>query len=250
MSCVETDQGYEKRAYLYDQFACDGIFHVFIAYTEPVQKYLDIGSGTGRLAFTAAGQGTDVFCIEPSPAMRALPREKIRGGAMPPRQLALLTETAAASRTDQAFPHTLILRIYDPHMALDEKRHSLESTHHHLDSRATLVFDVHTGIMSPRPLTPAGEVQNGLTYHRRVGSEMQRDGSVRATPIFEIPCAGQIIDRVKQKSPVACIEPEEVGGSLVATGFEIRCGFRNHRRSPWRPASSLLTIQAERMTQP
>ncbi len=251
VSCVETDQGYEKSVHLHDQFACDESFHFFIAYTEPEQKHLEISPGTGRLAFAAAGQGTDVFCIEPSAAMGAILREKIRGDAMLPRQRPLDTETATASRTDQAFPHAVMPGIYNPYMALDEKRHSLESAHRHLDSGATLVLDVHTGIIFPRPLNPAGELQkDSLTYHRQVEPAKQRDASVRATPIFEIPYAGQIIDRVEQKSRAACIEPQEVGSSLVATGFETRCQFGDHRHSPRRPASSLLTIQAERMTLP
>jgi SAM-dependent methyltransferase len=71
--------GYERSAHLYDLFDAKPNVAFFGRYAREAGEVLDIGAGTGRIAIPLAGQGIRVYSVEPSPAMRGVFENKLRG---------------------------------------------------------------------------------------------------------------------------------------------------------------------------
>ena len=67
---MNDQSGYEESAHLYDLFDTKRNIEFFAHYAAQCGEVLDVGAGTGRIAIPLAERGVNMFCVEPSPAMR------------------------------------------------------------------------------------------------------------------------------------------------------------------------------------
>ena len=115
--------GYEKAAHLYDLFDCKENIEFFYHYARQVSEILDIGAGTGRVAIPLAERGVNVFCVEPSPAMRHEFKKKLALRPELKKRITLVAADASSFRFERKFPAAFLSGCFD---------HFLEAPQDHL----------------------------------------------------------------------------------------------------------------------
>lgn len=237
--------GYEKCAHLYDLFDTRENIEFFLHYGSEAKEILDIGAGTGRIAFPLAEKGVDVFCVEPSPAMRREFLKKLGQRRDLSEKVTLIAGDATSFDLGRTFPAIFLSGTFD-HFLNDEQRlSSLSNINKHLDQNGKLVFDVSLESMKDTSLSPAGTVKkNNLEYRRSVGGKLLPDGKKEVLLVFETYESGKLIDRIEERSLVGIIDRDDLHRLLRETGFEVKREFSNYDFTKFQNGDSLLIVEA------
>jgi SAM-dependent methyltransferase len=239
------DTGYEKCAHLYDLFDAKENIEFFFNCVSPAKEVLDIGAGTGRIAFPLAERGIQVFCVEPSPAMRREFLKKLSKRRDLVERISLITGKAVSFNLDRTFPAVFLSGSFDHFLDDDERLASLVNINRHLDSKGKLVFDVFLGLMKKTPSSPAGVVKKGsLEYRRFWGGKLLPDGKEGILLTFEIYESGKLIERIEERSLVGVIDRQKLHRLLRETGFEVQREFSDYDFTKFQEGDSLLIVDA------
>ncbi|MFX1514298.1 MAG: class I SAM-dependent methyltransferase, partial [Promethearchaeota archaeon] len=242
---METGQGYEKAAHLYDLFDDKDNIDFFYQYAKEVDVILDIGAGTGRIAIPIAERGISVVCIEPSPAMRNEFRKKIKNQAILSDKISLITADAQSFKLNDVYPAAILSGSFDHFLDDFERVSSLWNINHHLKIGGKLIFDVWIGLMKDSPLHPAGIIRKGnYEYHRFIESKILPNNKIEVLLVFRTYKEGKLIEKIEQKSFVGIISRERVHQLLEETEFRIVKEYGNYNFSPYMEGDPLLIIEA------
>jgi SAM-dependent methyltransferase len=238
------DKGYEKVAHFYDFFATRPNVEFFYHYAKKASQILDIGAGTGRLALPLAEKGIEVFCVEPSPAMRRVFEEKLGHSPHLEGKITLIPGEAHSFDYSRRFPVACLSATFDHFLTDEERIASLSNIARHLEPAGTLVFDVFFGYMKDEELSAAGEAQVGdMTYKRFVGGEVV--GNIKQYLIvFEIHKKGKLIERIEQHSQAGIADYDTLHCLLTRIGFKVKQEFSDYERTPYKEGDELLVIEA------
>jgi SAM-dependent methyltransferase len=240
-------EGYEKVAHLYDLFDRKENIEFFSQYA--ADEILDIGAGTGRIAIPLAEKGINVFCVEPSPAMRREFKEKL---ALHPSLLGkihLLADDAASFRFDRTFPAAFLSGSFDHFLDDAERISSLKNINTHLNPGGTVVFDVWLGLMKNNPISPAGMVRKGSREYRRFVGGKMRGKKIETILIFETYEAGRLLDRIEEHSMAGITDRKAVRALLKETGFNVKREFSDFHSTAFKEGDSLLIVEAVKVTE-
>jgi SAM-dependent methyltransferase len=242
--------GYEKCAHLYDLFAIKEDIEFFLRYASGAKEILDVGAGTGRVAFPLAEKGVNVFCVEPSPAMRREFLKKLSKRRDLLEHVSLIEGNAMSFNVDRTFPAALLSGSFDHFLDDHERRASLTNINKHLDPNGKLVFDIFLGLMGETPLSPAGVVsKDKLEYRRFVGGKLLPDGKKEVLLVFETYESGNLIERIEERSLVGIIDRSKLHRLLKQTGFEVQREFGSYDLADFRNGGSLLIVEAIKKSQ-
>ncbi len=165
---MRKQSGYEKSAHLYDLFDCKDNIDFFSHYAEESGEILDIGAGSGRIALPLARCGIEVYCVEPSPAMRAQFRRKLAEEPRLRECITLIAGDASSFDAGRTFPAAFLSGSFDHFLDDEERLAALRNINRHLTLGGTLVFDLFLDLMEDAPLTPAGVVETVKGEIRRL----------------------------------------------------------------------------------
>ncbi|MBN1487004.1 MAG: class I SAM-dependent methyltransferase [Anaerolineae bacterium] len=239
------DQGYEQAAHLYDLFDRKQNVPFFCHYAGQVNTVLDVGAGTGRVAFPMAEAGTHVVCIEPSPGMRTQLESKLAKRPELSELVTIVPDAAATFKLARTYPLAILSGSFDHFLNMQERLASLYNIAQHLQPGGLLVFDVFLGLMQSSPLSPAGYVQyEGREYRRMVGSQALDNGQIQVTLLFEVYEEGRLIQSIEQQSWTSTVTYEEIHRILVETGFKVKGEFADYEFTPYYPEAALLVVEA------
>ncbi|KPL03581.1 MAG: hypothetical protein AMJ73_06160 [candidate division Zixibacteria bacterium SM1_73] len=237
--------GYEKSAHLYDLFDTKENIEFFLHYGSEAKEILDIGAGTGRIAFPIAEKGVNVFCVETSPAMRRQLLRKLSARPDLLEHLCLVEGNAMSFDLGRTFPAAFLSGSFDHFLNDQERSSSLLNIARHLNPKGKLVFDVFLGFMKDTPLSPAGVVKKGnMEYRRFVGGKLLPDETRETILVFEVYQSGKLIERVEERSLVGVIDREKLHRLLGKTGFGVQREFGDYDFANFQNGHSLLIIEA------
>ncbi len=241
---IAEDKGYEKMAHLYDFFATRPNVDFFYHYAKKTSQVLDIGAGTGRLALPLAERGIEVFCVEPSPAMRSVFKEKLDDRPHLKGKITLIPGDAHSFDYGRTFPLACLSAMFDHFLTDEERIASLTNIARHLEPAGTLVFDVFFGYMKDEELSTAGEAQAGdATYKRFVGGKVV--GNVKKYLIVcEIHKQGKLIERIEQYSSAGITDYNTLHRLLTQSGFKVKQEFNDYEFTPYKQGDELLIVEA------
>jgi len=238
-------KGYERAAHLYDLFDTKQNVGFFFHYASQVREILDIGAGTGRIAIPLAEKGVRIFCVEPSSAMRREFLKKLEHRRDLVGNITLLAVDARSFHVDRTFPAAFLSGSFDHFLDDRERLSSLFNIARHLQPNGTLVFDVFLGLMKDAPLSPSGSVQHGNRQYRRfVGGRLLPDKTRETILIFETYQAGELLERIEERSLVGIVDREGVHRLLREAHFIVAREFSNYDFTPFRAGDSLLIVEA------
>ena len=248
---VREQTGYEKSAPFYDLFDSKENIDFFHHYAAQAGKILDIGAGTGRIAIPLARRGAEVYCIEPSSAMRKEFEIKLQAEPRLRERITLIAGEAASFNLDGVFPAAILSGTFD-HLLTDKERlDALSNIGRHLCNRGVLVFDVFLGLMDDSELTPAGAAKiGGREVRRSVGGRILPDGKKETWLLFEVFEGGELIDRIEERSFVGVTSRERIHTLLEAAGFEVEREWGSYTFEPFQVGDTLLVVQAVKRNTP
>jgi SAM-dependent methyltransferase len=241
------DRGYEKTARFFDLFARRDDIEFYYGYAKGVRELLDIGAGTGRVAIPLAERGVKVVCVEPSPAMLAVFREKLsrNPGAA---NITVIDDFAASFGLGRTVPVAFMARGFDGFLDDGERRASVENVARHVDPGGVFVFDVWLGYMKEWPLRLSGTVVRGDREYRMYDSCKIADGkTMEFDAVREVYEAGRLVERVEQKGWGSCSTRAGVHDLLDETGFAIRREFCGFDGKPYEEGDEVLVVEGVRV---
>lgn len=241
--------GYEKAAHLYDLFDCKENIEFFYRYARQVEAILDIGAGTGRIAIPLAERGVNVFCVEPSPAMRHEFEKKLAGQPELSKRITLVDADASTFHFERKFQAAFLSGCFDHFLDDTQRLDSLNNIASHLETGGLLIFDVFLGLLEERPCSPGGLIQSGgLEYRRYIARKSMADNTQLTHLVYETYREGRLLERVEEDSLVGVISWENILRLLGKAGFRVNRAFNNYDFTPYQDESSLLIVEARKTT--
>jgi len=245
----EEIQGYERSAHLYDLFDQKENIHFFLHYGLKAGEILDIGAGTGRIAIPLAQEGVKVFCVEPSPAMRAVFEEKISKQKTLKDNIVLIDGLTKGFDFGRTFPAAYLSGTFDHFLNDDERLASLLNIRKHLSARGVLIFDAFVGLMTEKPLAPAGEVSDGHgVYKRFVGTKVLPEKKLEVELLYQLFEKGVLVEQIVEKSFVGIINRKGIHEILERSGFLVRREFGDYNWRAFQEGNGLIIIEAVKDT--
>lgn len=240
--------GYEECAHLYDLFDSKDNIEFFLHYGSEAGEILDVGAGTGRIAFLLAERGIKVFCVEPSPAMRGQFEKKLKARPDLAKNIQLIAGDACSFDFARTFPAAILSGSFDHFMDDRERFTSLRNIAKHLQPGGTLVFNVGLGFMDDSPLKPAGQVDLGDKHYRRfVSRKRLPNGTLDWLLIYEVYQSGKLVDRIEEHSQCGTIDREKLHRLLEETGFGIKKEFGDWDFKEYEEGNLFLIVEAMRL---
>jgi SAM-dependent methyltransferase len=241
------DRGYEKTARFFDLFASTNDIEFYCGYAKGVREMLDIGAGTGRVAIPLAERGVKVVCVEPSPAMLAVFRDKLSRNPDVAAKITLIDDFAASFDLGRTVPAAYMSGCYDGFLDDEERRASVANIARHVDPGGVLVFDVWLGY-EEWPLRLSDTVVRGDLEYRMYDSCKIADGkTMEFDAVCEVYEAGELVERVEQKGWGSCSTRAGVRDLLDETGFKIRREFGGFDGKPYEEGDEVLVVEAEKL---
>jgi len=244
---ITYNSGYENAAHLYDLFDCKENIEFFYHYARQAGEILDIGAGTGRIAIPLAERGVNVFCVEPSPAMRHEFEKKLARRPELRERIELVDADASSFHFERKFRAAFLSGSFD-HFLNDEQRlASLKNIGDHLEIGGQLIFDVYLGLLEARPCSPGGTVKEGdFEYHRYISRKRLANNTQQTHLVFETYQEGKLLEKVEEDSLVGIICWENILHLLGKAGYRVNRAFSNYDFTPYEEPSPLLIVEARK----
>jgi len=150
MACKDTTTswvGYDAAAAYYDIFAASlgGAALPRVAFfadlAQPKTRVLDVGSGTGRIALAIAERSAEVYCLEPSPAMRAVLLSKLAARHRLHSLVTVLDRAAPVFRVDRRFDYACLAGVLQ-YIAVDQRPILWRTLREHMQPGGLLALDM------------------------------------------------------------------------------------------------------------
>jgi SAM-dependent methyltransferase len=242
---VKEQGGYESSAHLYDLFDHKENLEFFYERAAAFGEVIDVGAGTGRIAIPLARRGVEVYCVEPSPAMRRVFEKKLDREPQLRARITLACSDAASFDPGRRFPAAFLSGSFDHLLDEAERLAALRNVCLHLSADGRLVFDVFLGSMDDRSLSPAGVAQTPDGEVRRlVGGRMLPDGKKETILVFERYAEGELVERIEEHSLVGITDRSTVHDLLGRTGFELAHEWGGYDRRPYIDGDDILIVEA------
>lgn len=239
---------YEKSAHLYDLFDQGENIAFFTACASGVDSVLDVGAGTGCIALPLAEQGTQVCCVEPSPAMRATFTRKLALNPKLATKIQLIAGEAGSFLVDQRFPLAILSACFDHFLDEEERLAVLKNIGRHLLPGGALIFDVYTGPASDSSFTAAGEVTVGNRLIRRSASRRLLPAKrIEVTLVYEIYEAGSLVERIEERNIQGRSDRPGLAQTLQRAGFEILQEWGGYDFKPYEEGDPFLITKVVRI---
>jgi SAM-dependent methyltransferase len=159
--------------------------------------------------------------------------------------ITLIPGSATSFDLAQIFPAALLSGAFDHLLDDAERLDALRNLRRHLRTGGVLVFDLFLGLMKDAPLLPAGVVATLKGEVRRfVGGRVLSGRGKETYLVFEIYEAGELVERIEERSPVGVTTRDAVHGLLKAAGFTVRHEWGDYDFSPYRDGDALLIVEA------
>ena len=238
--------GYERSAHLYDIFDNKENIDFFKSYAEGVDKILDVGAGTGRIAIPICKEGKEVYCVEPSRSMMQELKKKRDEDPDLSARLTLIEEDAKDFNIDEDFSLIIMSGVFD-HLLVDENRIcTLLNLNKHLVKGGKLVLDVGLGYMEEDDEFYLADTvkRDGKEYRRHIKREKKDEKTMLVYLKYETYEDSDLIDTIEQRSEVGVINREKLHELLKETGFEIKNEFGDYECKPYEDGDPICLIEA------
>jgi len=241
------DKGYEKSAKFYDLFDDKQNISFFIDFAKQYESILDIGAGTGRIAIPIAQTGVKVVCIEPSPAMRVMFKEKLECSPHLKDKIVIIDSEAKEFYLPQLYPAAILSGCFDHFLTPLERYQALNNIYNHLKTKGRILFDVFLGLMKDKDWIAAGVKEvDEKTIKRFVKTGGLKNNILQVTLLYQVYQHDVKITEDIQFSQAAITTLEEIENLLLKVGFNIINKWGSYQRTPFVDGDNLLILEAEK----
>ena len=203
---------------------------------------VEIGVGTGRLAFCLAAVGLDVVGIDSSPAMlHALVRRREEVGELPGRVRVLASDMRTLALRQRFRLAIVAFRTFLYMLTRADQRRALRAIRRHLEpgGRLAMAFFVPPAELLARGRTEEREVTRFVAPEGE-GEVVVRDWTEFAARgqrvishiTYEWQQEGQVQRRLKHDLVARYVFPEEVPPLLESCGFRVAAAYGDFDRGP------------------
>lgn len=179
-----------------------------------------MGAGTGRLAIPLARSGKDVYCVEPSRAMRDVLRARVRRGPPLRGSVHIISSSASDFEMDSEFSIVLLSGVFE-HFLEEGPSNPLGNIVSHMAKNAILVFDVLVGSMLSMPMRLTDRVTFGDKEYKRYIERNVCGNRLNLEIIYESYRNGVLQDGAHQPSSSVVVGLDEVKEVLRVSGLRI-----------------------------
>ena len=209
-------------------------------------RIIDVGSGTGEMAFMLADEAHSLFCFEPSASMYAILLERLRARkdlhSLVSTFPCHLEEVKASLKADTAYAFSVF-----SHVPLEQRRSMFEGLRRHLNPEGFLLFNCvqYTNERKDQP--------RGLVQEKRIGEVVYRHyatskvvSSFYRQVIFEYEVVhhGQILKSYEDHFTLNLDSPEAVQDLLNEFGFRMLYCFSDFEQTDYNEKSPGFVVVA------
>jgi len=215
---------------------------------------LELGCGTGRIAFPLAAAGFDVTGIDRAPGMLAIARGKLRANPLP--SLRFVRGNMTRFSLPQRFGLVVIaFRSFQHLLTIREQRACLEQVHRHLLPAGRLIvdlFDPRLEFCAPdAPAAPMGRpsIHDPATGHDIAVTVTDRRNDPLAQTFSErwrwtVTRRGRLVRRVDDVLRLRWTYRHEMRHLFELTGYRVVAEYSDFRRSPPRYGAEQVWVAA------
>lgn len=219
----------------------------FRDYARRAGRALELGAGTGRVAVWLADAGVPVWCVEPSPTMRAAILIKVTQRPQWRPYVTVVPGDAATADLEQRFPLVYAAGLVQHFLTDDELLAVLRNAARHLEPGGIFLCDN----VRPKPQanglppTTLGEHQIGeLTYRSTYATEPLSGEYYRTTTVYETLRGDEVVERVEATAVDRAIDRATFGRLLAEAGLTVAAEFADYDRTPYHPGAEQAIIEA------
>jgi SAM-dependent methyltransferase len=215
---------------------------------------LELGSGTGRVAFAIAREGIDVVGVESMQPMLDRATERLdRLPARTQRHVELRVGTLERLRLRRRFP--LVIAPFNVWMHLytrEQVERGLATVRHHLTPRGRFVFDVLLPDPACMARDPSRRYRGGNVPHPRDGESYRYSEYFRYEPTSQIETTIMDFEHPKDQHKSFCTPltqrqffPAELEALLHYNGFSVESHTGDFTGEPITPATESQVVVAK-----
>jgi SAM-dependent methyltransferase len=241
----ESAAQYDAIAELYDGYPGNYLEDVLFFVEEARASgspVMEVGVGTGRLAFCLAAVGLDVVGIDSSPEMlRSLARQKEAVGELPGRVRVLASDMRTLALRQRFRLAIVAFRTFLYMLTRADQRRALRAIRRHLEpgGRLAMAFFVPPAELLAQGRTEEREVTRfaapggeGEVVVRDWTEFVARGQRVISHITYERQEAGRVQRRLKHELVARYVFPEEVPPLLESCGFRVAAAYGDFDRRP------------------
>lgn len=245
---------YPETAQFYDLFG--GSSDLCLKRVAFISKYLknknslliDIGAGTGEMAFELADEGYSVSCFEPSASMHAILLDRLRNRKDLHSQISVFpcfletVERPLAADTAYAFS------VFS-HVSHEKRLSMLKGVYYHLKLGGLLMFNCvqHVPGRVDQPLAMVNEKKLGKLNYRHFAASKGIDKDHREVTFqFEVAHGDQVLKKYEDKFTLSLDTKQGIEELLKSAGFRMAECYSDTDSTPYSEHSPGFIVVASR----
>lgn len=209
---------------------------------------IDIGAGTGEMAFALADEGYSVSCFEPSASMHAILLDRLINRKDLQSQISIfpcfLETVEKPLNADGAYAFSVF-----SHVSNEKRLSMLKGVYYHLKLGGLFMFNCVQDVPGrvDQPLAMINEKKIGkLNYQHFAASKKIDDHHREVIFQFEVKYGAQVLKRYEDRFTLGLDTVQGVEELLKTAGFRIAECYSDSDRTPYSEESPGFTIVASR----
>jgi len=196
---------------------------------------VDVGAGTGQMAFELADEGYNVACFEPSVSMHALLLDRLRTRKDLHNQVSAFPCHLENVEYHLNADAVCAFSVFS-HVSREKRLSMLKGAHYHLKLGGLLVFNCvqFVSARQDQPLALMNEKKIGKVTYRHFASSSGISKDQRLVTFkFEVEHGSQMIRKYEEEFTLSLDTKEQIENLLTEAGFQLATCYSTTQKDPY-----------------